>query len=61
MVAVCRQRGTGRSSGISVEQTMVYMWEFRDGKIVRFHLYGDREDAIAGALRGDGEGASPSS
>jgi ketosteroid isomerase-like protein len=61
VVAVCRQRGTGRSSGIAVEQTMVYMWEFSDGKIVRFHLYGNREDAIAGALAASGEEASPSS
>jgi ketosteroid isomerase-like protein len=62
VVAVCRQRGTGRSSGIAVEQTMVYMWQFRDGKIVRFHLYLDRDQAVAAALRtSGGEGASSSS
>ena len=50
VIAVCRQRGTGKASGIEVEQTMVYMWDFRDGKIVRFHLYLDRESAVAAAL-----------
>ena len=54
VIAVCRQRGTGRLSGIAVEQTMVYMWEFRDGRIARFHLYSNREDAVAAARGGPG-------
>ncbi|HKG35690.1 MAG TPA: nuclear transport factor 2 family protein [Solirubrobacterales bacterium] len=49
VVAVCRQRGTGRSSGIAVEQTMVYMWQIRDGRILRFHLYPDHDQAVAAA------------
>ena len=49
VVAVCRQRGIGRSSGIAVEQTMAYMWQIRDGKVIRFHLYPDREEAVAAA------------
>jgi ketosteroid isomerase-like protein len=50
VIAVCRQRGTGKASGIEVEQTMVYMWDFQDGRIVRFHLYMDRDAAVAAAL-----------
>jgi ketosteroid isomerase-like protein len=45
VVAVCRQRGVGRASGIPVEQTMTYMWEIRDGKVTRFHLYLNAEEA----------------
>jgi ketosteroid isomerase-like protein len=50
VIAVCRQRGVGRGSGIEVEQTMTYMWDFRDGRITRFHLYLTRDEAVAGAL-----------
>ena len=63
VIAVCRQRGVGKASGIEVEQTMVYMWEIRDGRITRFHLYLNREDAVAAALAGrpeEGEGATSS-
>ena len=45
VIAVCRQRGVGKSSGIAVEQTMTYMWETRAGKVTRFHLYVDAEEA----------------
>jgi len=62
VIAVCRQRGTGKASGIDVEQTMVYMWDFQDGRIVRFHLYMDRDAAVAAALdpAPRGRRASPS-
>jgi len=50
VIAVCHQRGVGKSSGIAVEQTMVYMWDFQDGRIIRFHLYMDRDEAVAAAL-----------
>jgi ketosteroid isomerase-like protein len=53
VIAVCRQRGTGRASRIAVEQTMVYMWEFRRGRVTRFHLYATREDAIEAAHSGE--------
>jgi ketosteroid isomerase-like protein len=39
VIAICRQRGIGKSSGVPVEQTMTYMWEVRSGKVTRFHLY----------------------
>ena len=45
VIAVCRQRGVGKSSGIAVEQTMVYMWEIQAGKVTRFHLYLTAEEA----------------
>lgn len=45
VIAVCRQRGVGKTSGIAVEQTMVYMWEIRLGKVTRFHLYLTAEEA----------------
>ena len=34
-------------SGVPVEMTLFYLFQFRDGEVVRFHLYGDREAAVA--------------
>jgi hypothetical protein len=56
VIAICRQRGVGKGSGIPVEQTMVYMWEIRADKVTRFHLYMTAEEA-----RDAARGASPSS
>ncbi len=61
VVAVCRQRGTGRSSGIAVEQTMVYMWESARAGSCASTSTGTARTRSPRALRGKGEGASPSS
>jgi ketosteroid isomerase-like protein len=45
VIAICRQRGIGKASGIAVEQTMTYMWEIRSGKVTRFHLYLSADEA----------------
>jgi ketosteroid isomerase-like protein len=45
VIAICRQRGIGKASGIPVEQTMTYMWEIRSGKVTRFHLYLSADEA----------------
>ncbi len=46
VVSVVHQRGRGRG-GIEVEQDVAFMWEVRDGRAVRLHLYPDRAAALA--------------
>ena len=48
---VCRilQRGKGRGSGVEISMETHYFFEFRDGRILRFHIYFDHADALAAA------------
>ncbi len=46
------QRAVGAGSGVPVEMTLFWLFQFRDGEVVRFHLYGDREAAVAAAAGG---------
>jgi ketosteroid isomerase-like protein len=45
--AEIHQRATGSGSGIPVEMTVYYMLEYREGLLKRFHIYADRESALA--------------
>jgi ketosteroid isomerase-like protein len=47
LVARVVQRGTGRGSGIATEMSVWYLWEMRDGRMAQFHIYREREDALA--------------
>lgn len=47
VVAVSRVHGVGRKSGAAVEGRFAYLFEVRDGQVVRMHFYRDREDALA--------------
>jgi ketosteroid isomerase-like protein len=47
LIAEMRQTAIGSASGIPVEMTNYYLLELRDGRAVRFHIYGDRETAMA--------------
>ncbi len=42
------QHGVGAASGVPVEMDLFQLIEVRDGQIARFHLYPDRETALAG-------------
>jgi ketosteroid isomerase-like protein len=44
-----RQSGRGHGSGVEVEMRLGYMWELRDGRVVRFHVVPDRDAALAAA------------
>ncbi len=46
------QRAIGRGSGVEVGRPVTQMYEIRDGKAVRFHIYGDWERAME-AVAGD--------
>jgi len=52
-----RQRGTGRGSGVAVDREGSMLFEIRDGRAVRFHLYSTHERALEVARGGDGSAA----
>ncbi len=43
------QRAVGAGSGVPVQMTIYWLFRFVDGKVTRFHLYGDRAAAIDAA------------
>jgi ketosteroid isomerase-like protein len=47
LIAEMRQTAVGSVSGVPVEMTNFYLLEVRDGRAVRFHIYGNREAAVA--------------
>jgi ketosteroid isomerase-like protein len=46
LVAVVRQTGTGRSSGLRVETRLAHVWTVADGKAVRWEAVADPEAAM---------------
>jgi ketosteroid isomerase-like protein len=46
VVALTHQTGRARSSGLALDQRMADVWEIRDGKVVAFHSYWRRDDAL---------------
>lgn len=46
LVVIVDLWGRGRGSGAEVEARAAHLWEFRDGKAVRFEIYGDPERAL---------------
>jgi ketosteroid isomerase-like protein len=49
LIAEMHQTAVGSISGVPVEMTNFYLLEVRDGRAVRFHIYGDRAAALAAA------------
>ncbi len=47
ILALMRWRGRGRGSGVQMEAPGAHLWTFRDGLIVGFDVYRDRDDARA--------------
>jgi ketosteroid isomerase-like protein len=56
VVVVLTMRGTGRGSGITVEERIAHQWRVRDGKVVALQVYSDPDEAVRDAR---GDGASP--
>jgi hypothetical protein len=48
-----RQSARGHGSGVEVEMRLGYMFELRDGKVVRLHILHDRDSALAAAEAGE--------
>ncbi len=47
VIVEVRQEAVGAGSGVPVEMTLFYLFEIRDEKAVRFHLYQDHEAALS--------------
>jgi uncharacterized protein len=47
LIALVRQSGTGRASGIEVEVRIAHVWTVEDGRAVRWQSYPSREVALA--------------
>ena len=54
VVALVRQRGKSKTSGMPVEMSFAQVFTLRDGKQARMDMYSDRDEALAAAgLSGD--------
>ncbi|HEX2387682.1 MAG TPA: nuclear transport factor 2 family protein [Solirubrobacterales bacterium] len=49
VVALVRQRGKSKSSGMPVEMSFAMVWTFRDGRQTRMDMYSDRAEAFEAA------------
>ena len=49
VVVLIRERGRGRSAGVTVERELGEIFTFRDGKVIRNRLYGSWDEALEAA------------
>jgi len=49
VVVVFRQSGTGRGSGVRTERDFFGVYELRELKVVRYHMYESRQEALEAA------------
>lgn len=49
VVLVFRFQGTGRESGVPIDERLVHLWTIRDGKAVRMEVKSSREEALRAA------------
>jgi ketosteroid isomerase-like protein len=64
VVVVFRFLGTGRESGVPVEERLAHVWTIRDGKAVRMTVHSGRDEALAAVQRPpdhEGRGAATGS
>lgn len=47
IAAVLRNSGRGRASGLEIEARVGYLFQFRDGKLARWHVHNDPAEALA--------------
>lgn len=52
VIVVLTMRGTGRGSGVTVEDRIAHQWRIRDGKAVELQVYSDPDDAVRDANAG---------
>lgn len=52
VVVSVRDGGRGRGSGVEVERRFAQVWTVRDGAVVRFRAYPDRDSALRAATGG---------
>jgi ketosteroid isomerase-like protein len=49
VVVVARNRGTGRGSGVELDQRFAFVWTVRDDQLARLRVYQDRREALEAA------------
>jgi len=45
-LAICRQAGTGKASGIEIEDSIFQYYRIRDGRFVEYRIFADRDHAF---------------
>jgi ketosteroid isomerase-like protein len=51
VVVVFRFRGTGRESGVPIDERLAHLWTLRDGRAVRMAVHSTRDEALRAARR----------
>jgi ketosteroid isomerase-like protein len=46
VVVVFRFRGTGRESGVPIDERLAHRWTIRDGHVIRMSVHASRDDAL---------------
>jgi len=46
IVVILTMTGTGRASGVPVEERIAHVWRIEDGRAVELHAYSDPADAL---------------
>jgi ketosteroid isomerase-like protein len=49
VVAVARQRGTSKATGLPVDMHFAQVWTLRDGRQIRMEMYADPDEALRAA------------
>jgi ketosteroid isomerase-like protein len=52
VVVTLLMRGTGRGSGVTVEDRIAHQWKVRDGRAIALQVYSDPADALRDARAG---------
>ena len=55
VVVVFRFQGTGRESGVPIDEQLAHVWTIRSGKAVRIVVHSGRDEALSGAAHGPAE------
>ena len=49
LIAIVRQSGRGRASGVEIDARLAHIWTVRDGRAIRWESVADPETALASA------------
>src|SRR2546430_438754 len=49
VLVLAREHGRGRDSGAEVQHPTAHLWTLRDGLVVRFEVFWDREEGLRAA------------
>jgi ketosteroid isomerase-like protein len=55
VVVVFRFQGTGRGSGVPIDEQLAHVWTVRSGKAVRVEVHSGRDEALSSAERAAAE------